>query len=439
MRLVGGPPELAYLRDGGGADRPATLTRVFEPQVGRVKVPMLRRIARMLSWTRPWLLPAALIAPDAVAVSHNPLLVRFARDEGACVGFGHASLLLNRLRMAAGSVAPVIEVAPLAHRLAQVLTMEASLDPAARARLLKLTEAVATQFLTRAATDLAVLRRWRRPPRALWSGTGGYYPARALGLEVLRRGGTVTRFSHGGGAGMSDTVEPLALGELAVSSKFVVGTPDIAANIETLGGPRLVAKIRQVEVVGHTGAPQFGKPSKRVRRRPGSRPRVIYTLTHLRGFRVGLPPFLPDMVYLDWQFRLTSGLLKIPIDLLCQTHPEEELDHPRHPLADLAPMSTKRFEEVMGEADLFLFDWSHSTTFWKALCTDRPVVYVDFGLSGFAPGVSPLIERRCRVVPATYDSNNLPQVDASALADAILAGPTHADGSPFRRLLGGRD
>jgi hypothetical protein len=113
--------------------------------------------------------------------------------------------------------------------------------------------------------------------------------------------------------------------------------------------------------------------------------------------------------------------------------------HKRKPLADLAPMSTKRFEEVMGEADLFLFDWSHSTTFWKALCTDRPVVYVDFGLSGFAPGVSPLIERRCRVVPATYDSNNLPQVDASALADAILAGPTHADGSPFRRLLGGRD
>ncbi|MEE9250284.1 MAG: hypothetical protein V3U93_04055 [Alphaproteobacteria bacterium] len=81
------------------------------------------------------------------------------------------------------------------------------------------------------ATDLAVLGRWRRPPRVLWFGTGGYYPARALALEVLRRGGAVTRFSHGG-AGMTDAIEPLVLGELAVSTRFVLPTPELAAAVK---------------------------------------------------------------------------------------------------------------------------------------------------------------------------------------------------------------
>ncbi len=122
-----------------------------------------------------------------------------------------------------------------------------------------------------------------------------------------------------------------------------------------------------------------------------------------------------------------------------ESHPEGELYGRRHPLADVAPTSTRLFEEVIDDADIFLFDWPHSTIFWAALCTDRPVVYVDFGLTGFVPRVRELIERRCRVVPAVYDDNNLPQVDTAALEGAILCGPAHADGSPFRRLLGGQD
>ncbi len=76
--------------------------------------------------------------------------------------------------------------APLARRIAEVLAQGPNLYPALRARLVRLIEAVAEHLLTRAATNLAVLGRWRRPPRALWSGTGGYYPARALGIAGNR-------------------------------------------------------------------------------------------------------------------------------------------------------------------------------------------------------------------------------------------------------------
>lgn len=440
IHLVGGPPEFDYLRGLSDAADPLPVARIAAgPPGGKARLPALRRIARTLSWMPFWRLPAALVAPSALAVSHNHLLRQVAADRGERLGFDHANLLLDRARKAAGPVAPVIEVAPLARRIAGILAEQPGLDPVRRARLVRLIEAAAEQLLTRAATDLAVLGRWRRPPRTLWSGTGGYYPARALGLEVLRRGGTVTRFAHGGSAGMTDAIEPLALGELAVSTRFVVDTPERAANIIALGGLDLVSGFSDVEVVGHTSDLAFAAPVEPAPRRAGTPPRVLYVSTAFLGFRIGHPPFLPDTVYLDWQLRLAGRLLEMPLDLLCQPHPEGELYGRRHPLADVAPTSTRLFEEVMDEADIFLFDWPHSTTFWVALCTDRPVVYVDFGLTGFVPRVRELIERRCRVVPAVYDANNLPQVDTAALERAILDGPAHADGSPFRRLLGGQD
>src|SRR3546814_1607937 len=51
-----------------------------------------------------------------------------------------------------------------------------------------------------------------------------YWPTRALSLEVLRRGGRVTRFDHGGGTGINLLEEVWNLTDLSVSTRFVVPT-----------------------------------------------------------------------------------------------------------------------------------------------------------------------------------------------------------------------
>ena len=67
----------------------------------------------------------------------------------------------------------------------------------------------------------------------MWSGTAGNYPARLVGLEALYRGGEVVRFDHGGSTGLTSPSILIALNELCVSSKFVMGTHNLATYAES--------------------------------------------------------------------------------------------------------------------------------------------------------------------------------------------------------------
>ena len=91
----------------------------------------------------------------------------------------------------------------------------------------------------------------------------------------------------------------------------------------------------------------------------------------------------------------------------------------------------------MEEADVFVFDYAQSTTFYEALCTDRPIVFIGMGNPLFAPGVQAMIARRCRVVKARFDSRNLPQIDEEELKEAVCGGGDRADPGEFRALLMG--
>ena len=130
-------------------------------------------------------------------------------------------------------------------------------------------------------------------------------------------------------------------------------------------------------------------------------------------------------------------LAEMPVDLVCKPATEGLLNGRDHPIAEIAPVKTVLFEDVMHEADVFVFDYPASTTFCESLCTDRPVVLIDLGLTRFSAAVAPLIERRCRIVTATFGHDNRPRIDRQALADAILGGPEREDPSDFQCLLAG--
>ena len=88
-------------------------------------------------------------------------------------------------------------------------------------------------------------------------------------------------------------------------------------------------------------------------------------------------------------------------------------------------------------ADRFLFDYGQSTTFAEALCTDRPIIFIDMGNPIFNARVKDMIARRCHVIPARFDTRNRPLVDSDALQEALCGGPAQVDSSEFRPLLMG--
>ncbi len=437
LHFSGERPELAFLR--GDVTTPEQSAQSWNHPLVGAGPRWARRIARVASWTPWWRLPGACLFPSAMAASHNSLLRAAAAVSPKTTGFRHADAWLEAARAAAGETPPRPGLDELADSLAEALAAVKGLDEPWRGRLKILIAHHARQAFAAADRDLAALRGYAHLPDELWAGTGGSYTVRALSLEVLRRGGKVVHFDHGGPNGFIEDFEGMTVSELMVASEFVLTTPDIAQMFSRVGAVELIDSMHPVTVSGGPGDPIFRGSGSGRRQATGARPRVVYVPTTLVGFRQLHPPAFPDVVSLDWQMRVAEALSEMPVDLACRVHPEGLHPGEHHPLADIAPMAGGSFEEVIAAADILVIDCSVTTTFWQCLCSDVPVVYLHMDVGRLTVEAWPLIERRCRVIHATYDERNLPRFNREQLADAVGGGCPVADPAELRRLLAGVD
>ncbi len=191
-------------------------------------------------------------------------------------------------------------------------------------------------------------------------------------------------------------------------------------------------------VQGASGDPIYAAvPAYRAQRAGTTRPRVVYAPTQLLGFRQLLPAQLPDVVHLDWQLRVAEALHDLPIDFICQPHPEGLLRGVPHPLEQVATTFRGHFAAQLESADVFVFDFPATTALWEATCTDARIVFLDLGAGKLTPQVAKLFKERARVMDVDYDERNRPILDIAALRDAVLDAGRRVDPMPFRRLLAG--
>ncbi len=431
--LVGERPELAFLR---GDIHEADFSPPPPPAASPPATALLRRIVRTASWTPWWRLAPVFVSPTATAVSHNHLLREIAGESPERLVFHHAESWLAAARSRSEAKKPDLDIMVLAGDLAVLLADIDGLDEPWRDRLRRLIMLLAENFLTYAASDLDALLRRQDPPGTLWSAGGGYYPARAVSLAVIRKGGTVRGFEHGGTLGFMEDKLILAFGEFAAATEFVVSTKAKAALTSLTRTAEMVSPLRSLKILHHRGDPAFRLPRKeRITR--NQRPRLVYVSTALLGFRQLYPPLLPDAVYLDWQLRLVEFLKTLPVDLVCRPHPESIVPGARHPLEDMATVANGPFHELHEAADIFIFDYPRTTSLWECLCTDKPVVYMNLNHESFNPEILPTIERRCRFVSVTHDERHLSQFDREALSQAIMTAPPSVDSGEIREILAG--
>ena len=383
----------------------------------------------------------ATIAPQAVAVAHNRLLVGTAARSSLRVGFVHGDHLYRQ--------APATEADGVLDGHAEVLAEEvlAALAPdpcdvgeVLNARWWDLARVLVVETISRAMRDLAVLRHRRRLPQTIWTGGGTRWSVRALSLEIRRRGGRVVAFDHGHNHCICNHLgERTTLLNTHVSDEMVVATdalrqrlmaPDVAARQLPDRSARYTAYGRADDLVRFT---KLAKPP------PAARRRILYAPGIYRGFRTNLPTPLPDVVYFHWQRRLAESLSRLPVEVLCRPHPEGIMKGRRHPLNDHFNCSPISFEDLLAEADMLLFDEPFSRVFCQALITSKPMIYIDFGVPCFREDITALIDRRCRVLKAWFDDGHRPFVHREELEDAI-GSPTEppADAvEDLRRLIVG--
>jgi len=434
IELIGGPASVYRLK-GLPVPQDLAFTAASEAKVVALNFEYLRRVARVKSWT-PWRrLPAALTAPEAVAITHNPLLR--AEASRRAVGYRHASAMLTLDRM--GEL-PEDRLDHLLSVVRAELGAVGGLSEGRRLIISDLITEICRPHCEEAQTLVSAARRIRRLPRALWGGSGGFRPARAIRIEARRRGVPVTGFDHSGSAGMIAEREALVLAELCVSDRFVAPTDKSVEMIEA-GEPDLLMPLSgEARIEAGDGDPSMAwrlPPADGRAERP--KPRVLYISGAFVGFRQRVPPRIPDVVKLDWQIRLIQTLQAMPIDLRTQMHPGGILQGRPHPAAAFGTPSGSNFEQAAPWADVMVFDVVQSTTFTLALTTDRPIVLIDHGMNRFTPAMRSLLARRCRILKVGRDDRNRVSVDAGAMAQAIQeAARDRPDPAIFRSLFAGR-
>ena len=416
-------------------------TSQFPPPRGadplkKIAAPRLpfRRNAQVTSWWTPWaqLIPT-MIRPEAVAVGENPLLIWQARRSKIRIAFRHGGIFLKEARNI--GTEPSVDSAPVATKIVAALMTCLKVSGPIKKRVEPLLLGESQRNVALASRDLNSLQKIRDLPMEIWSGTAGDYATRAIGLEVIRRGGSVTRFDHGGTTGMIDYPEVVVGLELLATTTFVLPSEALAANVRASKASALIPNAQPPEIVWLLDpfpAPSIGPIKTKARRK------VVYCPTLLLGFRRHSFCTLPDPVSMDWTLKITEELTAMPVDLLCKPHPEGTLQGREHPVSRIAKTSYRRFEDEMNDADVFVFDRCHSTAFWDALSTDRPVVYLEATPPALHPNIREAMERRCRILRATFDDQNCPQIDGDALREAVIGGDPRVDPTEMQKILLGK-
>lgn len=434
LELVGTDQDFAFL--AGQSAEPGPLQLPFDPVIKRFERALapLRAIRHAYGWTAPRRLMRAVLAPDAHVISTSGLLLDAARRETQALSYWAPNALLNEARRNGGD--REVDVDGLAQDWARFFLVRIEMDEMVRERARSLLVRQARDALGRANVTMAGLARLKRFPRNVWAGSAGGFSTRAVGLEVLRRGGRVHRFAHGGAIGLDDYGAVHSVIEMAATSDYVTTSP---GTLELLRGANIARHFHRNMPSLHAGAgdPKFRKVPSRLPARNDARPTVVYVGTTFPGSLVHVPPVPPDAIYLDWQMRLLDALIATGAKVFCRPHPENAMHVGHQPLARLYPTLDMPFECALEIADVLVYDYCLSTSFWEAACSDRPIVLLDLSNARWQPAIAAALQARCRTLTVRADERNRPQFDSAELTDAVLSPQRDADPWVFRGLLAG--
>lgn len=254
-------------------------------------------------------------------------------------------------------------------------------------------------------------------PRHIWTGSGGNVWDLMLRIVSRERGAYVQAHDHGGGVGyLKGTVVPFI--ELWACDVFNTYSESQAAVIRSDIGsnPILDDDVPEIKVVTIPVERRIKEqflnfyPIKK----------VIFMGTIYGGDRARPIMDASDVAVIDWQYRMISYLKSAGYDVVLKHHPDGSVLPPRIFEEELgAKIDYRPFEEMMMEGDLFIFDYTATSTFKSALMSNIPILLIDLEDFEWEPEALKLVEQRIVHIKGWFDSDNRAQIDWAHLNDDI--------------------
>ena len=411
-------------------------------KVEDIKFALVKRKARELTLNVPTSQRFGTFnQPKRLVISHNSILRNATLNTPGTFRYYHASSILKNKRLQ-GNKAPQIaqnKIKRLVCELEQSFVR--SLDGLSH-QIIELARQKFRQFafyfLSEAEKDLIFLSDLKLPFDEIWLGTASYYPARLIALHSKTKQIKTVSFDHGGSSFMVKYPSNRYALDISVVDQLVLPNQNAVQNFQRINADYFNNKLRIADVVSGFGDSYYKRVSQRQTQVSKHPIQALYCLTLLGGRRQNQPTLLPDLVALDLQFTVVSWIQSYGIRTKIKPHPATNLDGlSQHPLSDVAEVLNSPFEKIMHEAEMFIFDYAQSTTFWAALCTEKPVILIDTKITEFDKETRDLLEHRCLVIDTKFDERGrcIPDKDQFTKALHQARSQMRFDARPFIDLL----
>lgn len=283
-----------------------------------------------------------------------------------------------------------------------------------------------SRFFKKTALDYKGVKNTLRriKPFHIFTGSHGSYFTRLLGQAVKRRGGKVTSFTHG--YTFFECIREIhSTAEWNTVDEYIVSQENCIGRIKRIMAEYPCARNNKVSFVSENSdffIDLYNK--KKNMKSPESINEVMvigfpYRVDYVR------PDLLPDVVYLDYEIRLVDFLVKHGYKVLYKKHPDGSLK------GDIVGLFSQRctviyepFEEVTDMGDAFLFTIMGTTTWAPAVCSNKPVIYINNDWHDiWFPEVYELAKKRFRIVSGGFDERNRLIFNENELLEALAKKP----------------
>lgn len=438
LNLISTLPEVNFILTGDDQYLEAETTRITAEK--RLNNAFIRRIIRTASWTKPWRLINTIFRPNIYALGHTEVSRQYARSLNDKIYFFQANELVAKILKNSNNNFSPNYLSSLVSDFIRVLSGHIKKNSAFYDNFNILIEKIIYKKLLEDSIALDACYNYSKLPKNIWIGTGTAYNFRMLALAVIRKGGEVTSFGHSVGSVLAPPGGSWFYGELAVTNKYIDVTSNAGALFKSyFFDKHPVAINSSLQISGIKKNLRF-KDTEEVKSKK-TKPTVIYTSNAFHEVSRDTP-FSHYMAYLNWQLKLTDILDKMNINLVCQPHPggifaSQDITHP---LRKKYNTSVNNFETIKDQADIFLVDFIHSTTFGEILVTEKPIIRISWNDNSSYMGISQhikvLLDKRCRTISASIQESGSLEIDEEELKNVMLTNwQEKVNPSDFRKLL----
>ncbi len=252
-------------------------------------------------------------------------------------------------------------------------------------------------------------------PSHIWTGTGGNVWDLLLRLAVMAQGGRAQGHDHGTPAGLMQA-PTVPFIELWGCTQFVTYSERHAQFLQKMTQKMPTLHQSAPEIISVSQTPPFPSSTEEVEEKIKTIMLISTIYDRDRG-RLGEVP--AELVKVDLQARVIAQLKAWGYDVIFKAHPESPSLPPKAFESLGAKIETRPFHEVAGDADLFLFDFVYTSTFYEALQTTIPIVVLDTESLSWEPTIRPALEKRISLVSGFYDEKNRAHVNSQDLQIAL--------------------